>query len=224
MLVGPGRAARVVLVGAAVLLVTLAAPAASVTRPRTTRAILRAGIISPHDVPSTWIATPRSTAADPFPSGAACETLAAAERVARRSPRAASPQFSDPESGNTTEADNSVYALPNAAAAHRYLAAYQAPTASACFQRVLTDAVGTSASVTLAPLTSQLAGLGDESAGYEGTVQGTSGAGQAIALVADIVAVRVGRAVTVFEFLSANQQIADGPSIVTTVVKRLGGR
>ena len=75
--------------------------------------------------------------------------------------------------------------------------------------------------MTLAPLTSQLAGLGDESAGYEGTVQGTNGAGQPVALVADVVAVRVGRAATVFEFLSANQQIAAGPSIVTSVVKRL---
>jgi hypothetical protein len=73
-------------------------------------------------------------------------------------------------------------------------------------------------------LTAQLAGLGDESAGYEGTVQGTNRAGQAVALVADIVAVRVGRSAVVFEFLSANQQIAAGPAIVTTVVKRLGGR
>ena len=88
-----------------------------------------------------------------------------------------------------------LYALPSAGAAHRYLAAYEAATAGACFQLVLTDAVGASASVALVPLTSQVAGLGDESAGYEGTVQGTNGAGQTVALVADIVAARVGRAV-----------------------------
>ena len=206
------------------LVALLATPAAAAQPPRTTSAILRAGVLSRRDVPSTWVATPRSTTSDPFPRGAACATLAAAERVARRSPHAASPQFSDPESGNTTEADNSVYALPSAAAAHRYLAAYEAGTASACFQLVLTDAVGASASVALAPLTTQVAGLGDEAAGYEGTVQGTNAAGQPVALVADVVAVRVGRAATVFEFLSANQQIPAGPSVVTTVVRRLGGR
>jgi hypothetical protein len=216
-------AARLLVVGVPSLVAMLAAPAAA-AKPLSTSAILKAGVLSARDVPSTWVSTPRTAAPDPFPRGAVCRTLAAAERVARRSPHAASPQFSDPESGNTTEADNSVYALPSAAAAHRYLAAYAAGTASACFQLVLTDAVGTSASVALVPLTTQLAGLGDESAGYEGTVQGTNGAGQAVALVADVVAVRVGRAVTVFEFLSANQQIAAGPSIVTTVVRRLGGR
>jgi hypothetical protein len=216
------HAARLLVVGVPWLVVLLAARSAGAV-PRTTSAILKAGVLSAHDVPSTWVATPRSTAAESFPRGAACQTLAAAERVARRSPHAVSPQFSDPGSGNTTEADNSVYALPSAAAAHRYLAAYAAGTASACFQQVLTDAVGTSASVALTPLTTQLAGLGDESAGYEGTVQGTNGGGQAVALVADVVAARVGRAVTVFEFLSANQQIANGPSIVTTVVRRLGG-
>ena len=215
------RPAVLVLVGA--LVVVLAGPAAA-AKPLTTSAILKAGVISARDVPSTWISTPRTTAPDPFPRGAACQTLAGAERVARRFPHAASPQFSDPESGNTTQADNSVYAFPTPVGAHRYLAAYEAATASACLQLVLTDAVGTSASVTLAPLTTQLAGLGDESAGYEGTVQGTNGAGQAVALVADIVAVRVGRSAVVFEFLSANQQIAAGPAIVTTVVKRLGER
>ncbi|HEV2308908.1 MAG TPA: hypothetical protein VGU73_00180 [Acidimicrobiia bacterium] len=196
-------------------------PAAAL--PRSTGAILKSGVLSARDVPSTWIATPRTTAPNPFPGDAACRSLAAAERVARRSPHAASPQYSDPESGNTTQADNSVYAFPSPAGAHRYLAAYEAAEASACLRLVLSDAVGTSASVTLEPLTTQLAGLGDERAGYEGTVQGTNGAGQTVALVADIVAVRVGRAATVFEFLSANQQIAAGPAIVTTVVRRLGG-
>jgi hypothetical protein len=204
-------------------LAALAAPAAA-ARPIGTAAILKAGVITAHDVPSTWISTPRTLAPDPFPSGAACRTLASAERAARRSPHAVSPQFSDPASGNTTEADNTVYAFASAVGAHRYLAAYEASTASACLQLVLTEAVGASATATVAPLTTQLAGLGDESAGYEGTVQGTNGAGQTVALVADIVAVRVGRAVTVFEFLSANQQIAAGPTIVNTVVKRLPGR
>jgi hypothetical protein len=203
-----------------VALAALAGPAAA-ARPIGTAAILKAGVITAHDVPSTWISTPRTGAPDPFPSGAACRTLASAERTARRSPHAVSRQFSDPESGNTTQADNTVYAFASAVGAHRYLAAYEASTASACLQLVLTEAVGASASVTIAPLTTQLAGLGDESAGYEGTVQGTNSGGQTVALVADIVAVRVGRAVIVFEFLSANEQITAGPTIVNTVVKRL---
>ena len=197
---------------------------AGAARPIATAAILTAGVITARDVPATWIATPRSTAPDPFPTGAACHTLATAERRARRSPHAVSPQFSDPQSGNTTEADNTVYAFANAAAARWYLAAYADPSASGCFRLVLTEAVGPSATVAIAPLTAQLAGLGDEQAGYEGTVQGTNGAGQPVALIADVAAVRVGRAVTVFEFLSANEQIAAGPAIVDTVVHRLAGR
>ena len=222
-----GRAVRRVapLLLGSLVAALLAGPAAGAARPTTTVAILRAGVIAAHDVPSTWISTPRSTAAAPFPSGAACQTLAAVERTARRhAPHASSPQFSDPQSGNTTQADDSVYAFTSAAAAHRYLAAYQAGGASGCFQLVLTDAVGASGTATIAPLTAQLVGLGDENAGYEGTVQGANGAGQAVALVADIVAVRVGRAVAVFEFLSANRQITAGPTIVNTVVQRLGVR
>jgi hypothetical protein len=223
MLGWSGRRAAPLAVGALVAAL-LAGPAAAAARPTTTAAILRAGVITAHDVPSTWISTPRSTGTDPFPSGAACQALAAAERVARRhAGRAASPQFSDPQSGNTTQADDDVYAFTSAGAAHRYLAAYLAGTASGCFQLLLTDAVGASATATIAPLAAQLVGLGDENAGYEGMVQGANGAGQTVALVADIVAVRVGRAVAVFEFLNANTQITAGPTIVNTVVKRLGG-
>ena len=73
--------------------------------------------------------------------------------------------------------------------------AYQAAAAQRCVQVVLAEAVGSAGTATVVPLTTQLQGLGDENAGYEGTLQGMNSAGQPIALVADLVTVRVGRAV-----------------------------
>jgi len=211
------------LVAAALVLAPLlnvAAPA-----PRSTPAILRAGVIHPRDVPAGWTASLQDQTALPFAGVAPCAAINAADATARRrAARAASPRFTDPQSAGTTAADNTVDAFRSAPAAARDLAAYQAPDAAACLQAVLTQAGGPGATVTVTPLASQLHGLGDANAGYEGTIAGRGQQGQPIALVADLVAVRVGRAVVVFEFLNANRPIPEGPGIVDTVVGRLTGR
>jgi len=185
-------------------------------------AILRAGVIRAKDVPTTWAAVKQSSTASPYTGVSPCRAINAAEETAkRRVPRARSPEFTDTQSAGTTMADDTVYAFPNVTAAGRYLSVYQASSTGLCLQTVLAKAVGPAGTATVAPLTAQLQGLGDANAGYEGTIQGTSQQGQPIALVADLVAVRVGRAVVTFEFLNANVQIPDGPGIVDTVVRRL---
>jgi hypothetical protein len=215
----PRRCAAVAVVAAAVGL-TVGASARPVGP--SNAAILRAGVIRAADVPTTWVASKQSSTTSPYTGVSPCRAINAADRVAKRqAPRALSPQFSDSESAGTTMADNTVYAFPNVTAAVRYLSIYQAGSAGLCLQTVLAKAVGTAGTATVAPLTAQLQGLGDANAGYEGTIQGTSQQGQPIALVADLVVVRVGRAVVTFEFLNANVQVPDGPGIVDAVVRRL---
>jgi hypothetical protein len=185
-------------------------------------AILRAGVMRAEDVPTTWGSKKQSSTASVYTGLSPCRQINTAETAAnRRVPRARSAQFDDPQSAGTTLADDTVYAFPSASAAGRYLAAYQASSAAPCLQTVLAKAVGSAGTATVVPLTAQLQGLGDANAGYEGTIQGTNHQGQAIALVADLVTVRVGRAVVTFEFLNANVQIPQGPGIVDAVVRRL---
>jgi hypothetical protein len=187
-----------------------------------TAAILRAGLIRASDVPPKWVAAKQSSSTSQFSGVSACRAINTVEAAAkRRVPRALSRQYGDPESAGTTVSDDTVYAFPNAKAAGRYLAAYQSSSAAPCLQAVLATAVGSAGTATVVPLTAQLRGLGDANAGYEGTIQGTSHQGQPVALVADLVTVRVGRAVVTFEFLNANQQIPEGPGIVDAVVRRL---
>jgi len=207
---------------AGVVCMTMATAAQARPAPPTNAVILGAGVIRAADVPSTWVAAKQSATTSPYTGLSPCRQINAAERAARRTaPRALSPQFTDSESAGTTMADDTVYAFPTVRAASRYLSAYQASGAAPCLQTVLAKAVGSAGTATVAPLTTQLQGLGDANAGYEGTIQGTSQQGQPIALIADLVTVRVGRAVVTFEFLNANVQIPDGPGIVDAVVRRL---
>ena len=71
----------------------------------------------------------------------------------------------------------------------------------------------------MGPLTN-LQSLGSQAVGYEGTLKLTA-QNQTLNAVIDEIVVQVGRSVVVFQFGSPDQQIAQGPAIVRSVLTRL---
>jgi hypothetical protein len=181
------------------------------------QAILKAGVIGAADVPATWQSAPQTDpGAKQYKGIAVCKQTAAAEPAARRGPRKLSPQFADPSTNGNTLAENVAILFKDAKSATRYLTTFQDSSTPKCLQAVLQHQVGSRGQVgTLSPLAS-LQGVGDQSLGFEVPVQTQSGT-----LIADLVAVRVGRVLLEFTFTNPGVQTTQGPQIVNAVVNRV---
>jgi hypothetical protein len=200
--------------------VALVAPAgAGVKSAASDKAILKAAVITAADVPSTWMSAKQTDSGSKGYKGVAvCKPIAAAIDAAQRQPRAHSPEFSDP--ATTALAENTVYALKSVKAAQQYIAPFQASNAGTCFAQVLTKASKSGGQATATPIT-DLQGVGDASVGYELSFNVTDQNGQPVHLIADVIAVRVGRALVGFDFLNTDVRIPTGAAIVQAVVSRL---
>ena len=193
------------------------------TKPTSTQAILRAGVIFATDVPSAWTAGPHPKKNDQSLQGIpACNAVIAADAAAERTAaQARSATFTDPTNpAKTTSAENTVFAFKNAATARRYLTVYQTSTAAECQRASVGRQIGPQATTTVSPIT-DLGKLGDGRVGDEIVVQGTTSNGQPINLFADVVFVRVGRGIVGFDFLNLNMRLPQSRGIVTDVVNRL---
>jgi hypothetical protein len=208
------------LLGAA-LVAALALPAGAAKA--SDQSILAAGVITKPDVPKSWKSSKQPDVNSTLKVVAACAPVLAATTVARKSPHQNSPTFTDPKStAQLTNAQDQVYAFKTAAAASTYLGAFQAPTGSDCFQGLIQRAgtsTGAQPQVNVGPLTN-LQSLGNQAVGYEGTLKLTA-QNQTLTVVIDEIVVRVGRSLVVFQFGSPDQQIAQGPTIVRSVLTRL---
>lgn len=211
---------RVLRAAAVFSLVAIAVPvgSASVAGAASSKdqAILTAGVIGAGDVPATWqSAAQKDSGVKQYKGIAACKQAAAAEATARRGPRKLSPQFVDPSTNNTL-AENVAIVFKDAKTATRYLTTFEGSSTPACLGAVLQHQIGNQGQVgTFSPITS-LQGVGDQSLGFAVPIQTQSGT-----LIADYVAVRVGRALLEFTFLNPSVQIAEGPQIVNAVVNRV---
>jgi hypothetical protein len=201
--------------------VGLAAPAvAGVKSAASDKAILKAGLLTGADVPSTWPAAKQPDAGTkPFKGIASCKQIVAMTDAARRGPRARSPLFSDPAPASNSGAQDTVYAFKSVKAAEQYLAAYQASNAATCFQEAFNRATA-GAQVTVTPAI-DLQGAGDDAVGYEANITGTDQNGKAVHVVDDLIAVRVGRALVGFSFGNNDVRIPQGVAIVQSVISRL---
>jgi hypothetical protein len=185
------------------------------------KAILRAGVLNAADVPSTWTATKQTDSGSKNYKGiASCKQIAAAIDTARRGPRVLSPQFSDPAAGSNALAEDTVYAFKTVKGAKQFLAPYQATNLTTCLEAAFKRAIGGQAQATVTPIT-DLQGVGDDRVGYEAGITLTDQTGKPVHVIADIIGVRVGRAIVGFDFLNTDVRIPQGPSIVNTVVSRL---
>jgi hypothetical protein len=203
---------------------TLALPAAGAAAgPTSTRAILRAGVIVASDVPSGWTAGSHPKKSDQSLRGIpSCKAVIAVDAAAERAAtQARSAKFSDPTTGGkTTTAENTVFVFKDAAAASRFLAVYAKSDASECLRASVARQIGSQATTTASPI-GDLGNLGDGRAGYEIVVQGPDASGQTVSLFADVVFVRVGRAIAGFDFVNPSQRLPQAPGVVTAVVNRL---
>jgi hypothetical protein len=200
----------------------LAAPAGA-TDSKSDKAILKAGVVTKADVPTTWTSRKAASTDRTFQGVPECKEIRDAVSTAKKKePRAQSREFEDPANAGTTSADSIVYAFSNVNAATKFVAAYQSPAAPTCFEagtrKVLsnTQAAG---SPTVSPVT-DLQGVGDDAVGYEIAVPFSSG-GQTATLYLDFIFVRVGRAVVGFRFSNGDARIPEGPAIVQTVAQRV---
>jgi len=204
------------------LLVAAAAPAARKPHPKDA-AILAAGVVTAADVPPGWTASPQvDTGTKNYRGIKDCRPVYTAISAARaKVPHQLSPDFSPSGSASSvTVVDDIVVAFPTPAAASRFLAAFQGPTISDCFQRVLTETTSGQAQVSVAQL-DDLQGVGDANVGYEATIS-ASDQGQSLALVGDIIDVQVGRAVVLVSYLNdGGEALPEGMAVVTNVVNRL---
>ena len=195
--------------------------AAAATGPTNTGAILRAGVIVAGDVPSGWTPGPHPKKSDKnLRSIPTCKAVITADAVAERSAsQARSATFRDPTNGGkTTSAQNTVFVFKNTAAAGRFVAVYLTNDAAECLRASVARQVGSPA--TVSPIV-DFGNLGTSRVGYEIVVQGSATNGQPASLYADIVLVRVGRAVAGFDFLNLNARLPQEPGIVNAVVNRL---
>jgi hypothetical protein len=202
-----------------VALLAVAAPvAAAAAASSNSASILQAGVVAPQDVPETWQQAPQPDAGlGQLRKISVCKQYAAFVTTARKSPFRLSPTFSDPSNGGSTMAEDTVYAFKNVAAATKYVTALLARNVPSCIHAALQQQIGNQGQVgALTPITS-LAGVGDQSTGYEAVVtvpgQGT--------LIVDDVGVRVGRAFVGFVFTNPTATIPEGPAIVHAVINRL---
>jgi len=212
-------------VGSAVLaaLMVVAGSSSAVAAGRAgppTGAILKAGLIVPRDVPSAWTntTTPKNPELLRVEGIAACAAARAALSAANRgASRAFSRKFVAPD--QIGAAQDVVFVGRNGGAAQSLATAYDGPQGQACVQAVV-DKIAKQASGTavVTPLT-DLAGLGDQALGYEFLISAPNH-GAVVTLVSDLVVVRVGRAVTGFQFQNAILPLSARMSIVSAVVTR----
>jgi hypothetical protein len=199
----------------------LVAPAgAGVKSAASDKAILKAGLLTAGDVPSTWTSAKQT---DPGTKGfqgiTSCKQIVAATNAARRGPRALSRSFGDPSQTSNAGAQNTVSAFKNIQAAQQYLAAYTASSAATCFQDAFNRGTR-GAQATVTPVT-DLQGVGDQAVGHEASETGTDQSGKSVHVVADRIDVRVGRAVVTFMFGNSDVRIPQGVAIVQAVISRL---
>jgi hypothetical protein len=216
------RQGRWIALAAGVSAVALAAPAvAGVKSAASDKAILKAGILTATDVPSTWTSAKQPDSGSKGYKGiASCKQVAAALDSGRRSPRALSRRFADPASTSSALAEDIVYAFKTVKSAQQYLAPYAASSGATCFQDGFKKAVGSQGQVTVAPIT-DLQGVGDQSVGYEASITVTSQNGQPLHVIGDIIGVRVGRAFVGFDFSNNDVRLPQGVAMVQAVIARL---
>jgi hypothetical protein len=207
------------------LVVTLALPAPGASagsKPSgKDAAILGAGVISATDVPSNWTLSPqRDTGSKDFTGIAACKQIQSVTDAARKSvPRILSPRFTDPASpGAATRAEDAVLAFKSVGAASKYVQAYQSSHAGTCYQKALEHTNSTSG-LHVSPIPG-LAGVGDTIVGYE-VAASAAVQGQRLPVYFDVIVVRAGRAIVRFQFVSMGPRIAQGPTILLDVIKRV---
>ena len=217
---GQGRWVAVA-AGLAAAVAVVAPAGAGVKAAASDKAILKAAVLTPADVPSTWVAAKQADSGSKNYKGiAACKQIAAAMDTAHRGPRALSPQFSDPAPTSNALAQDTVYAFKNVKAAQQYLAPYAASNAASCYQQAFNKAARGQGQATVAPITN-LQGVGDQAVGYEATITGSDQNGQPVHVIADVIGVRVGRGFVGFNFLNNNVVIPQGVAIVNAAVARL---
>ena len=202
------------------ILVAFAGPA--VAESKSDKAILKAGVITKDDVPTGWTSK-KSSSSEPDRSIKECKAIRTAiDNAKKKVPRAQSRDFSDPDTGGGTTAQSTVYAFKDTTAAGKLFANFQATDAGTCLQKSLARTqLGKRAneSPTVSPIT-DLAGVGDESVGYELTLD-VRVSGQATTAYIDFIATRAGRAFVGFGFTNLGERIPDGPSIVQAVLGRV---
>jgi hypothetical protein len=185
-----------------------------------TGAILKAGLIVPRDVPSAWTSTttPKNPELLKVEGIAACAATRAALSAANRgASRAFSRKFVAPD--QIGAAQDVVFVARNDSAAQSFATAYDGPQGRACVQAVVDKiAKQASGSAVVTPLT-DLAGLGDQALGYEFLISAPNH-GAVVTGVYDLIVVRVGRAVTGFQFQNAILPLPERTSIVGAVVTR----
>lgn len=149
-----------------------------------------------------------------------CEAIDRANTGAVERPHSESPEFSDPEAlEGTTSIEGAVFVFPKAKGAKRFVAAYAADDARACFQAIGESQVGHLPSNEVG--TSDLdVEAGDAAVGYRLEIEGTDDAGVTDAAVVDFLIVRLGRAV-----VSLGAQSAEEPpsldDAIDAVLERL---
>jgi len=201
--------------------VALVAPAvAGVRSAASDKAILKTGVLTAADVPSTWTSAKQADSGSKgFKGIASCKQIVAATDTARRGPRALSRSFGDPTATSNSGAQDTVYAFKNVTAAQQYVAAFAASSAATCFQDAFNKATnGSQATVTAV---TGLQGVGDQAIGYEASVTGTDQNGKAVHVIDDLIDVRVGRAFVTFMFGNNDVRLPQAATIVQAVVSRL---
>jgi len=198
----------------------LAGPAAAAG---SDKAILKAGVITKTDVPADWTSKPSKASSDALKGLKECKKINTTVAAAKKDePRARSREFDDPVSQARSQAENVVYAFQNKKAAGQFVSVFKGSAATACFERLGTEIERNQPATTpptVSPIT-DLQGVGDEALGYEIAATYTQNGGEAT-LYIDYIAVRVGRAVTIFVFASVGARITQGSDIVNAVVQRV---
>lgn len=198
-----------------------APPAAA--QSKSDKAILKAGVITKADVPSSWTSKKATSSDRAYKGIPECKQLkTAVDNAKKKVPRAQSRNFNEPTSRGTTSAESTVFAFKAESDAQEFIAVYQTSDASTCLQKAaakLTSGQASAGEPSVSPI-SDLEGVGDEAVGYEITVP-FSVSGQTATLFIDLIAVRVGRAVVGFNFSNVGETISGGPSIVQGVVARV---
>jgi hypothetical protein len=218
------RSIRRLASAALAVLAVMAWPSGAVAAGRasvSTSAIPKAGLMVQRDVPSGWT----STTAEKNPAllrvdgiGACASTRAALSAANRGASHAYSRKFVAPD--QIGAAQDVVFVGRNDRAAQSFAAAYEGPQGQTCVQAVV-DKVAKQASGTalVTPLTN-LAGVGDQALGFEFQITAPV-RGAHVTGVYDLIVIRVGRAVTGFQFQNVVQALPERMSIVDAVVTRL---
>lgn len=117
------------------VVVALAGPAAA-GESKSDRAILKAGVITKGDVPGGWTSKKATSSDSAYKGISECKQIkAAVDNAKKKVPRAKSREFQEPGSRGTTATENTVYVFKDVSAATNFLANYQAPDASTCFEK-----------------------------------------------------------------------------------------